>query len=149
MDFEEKYKGLVGEERAEKIAADVLRSQKTVKKEEEFITWGKAQTREYAATIRKEDEFEAEEVEVGGLKVVFQRPTPNNFNEDKAKEIKDKFTEVLEDEGEKKFKELFERKVEFKPFRGFADNYFSLPKGQRRRLDKMIPWKTNTPLVKY
>lgn len=157
-DFMEKYEGLSDEEKAEKISTrlNFLKDRmKEFKDEQEAL---KPWIREHAETLRVDkNDTEAEEVIVHKTTVTFKRPTPKNMTQAEADVLKERFIEVFEDdedhEGLKKFKELYEKKpVEFKPLKGFADNYFSLPKSLRKRIDSTMRkeklWKTNTAEVK-
>ncbi len=149
VDYLEKYKGLSKKDKRKAISKDLASTKGKIKefqvKEEQLKEW----LREDAVTLRvNKDDLETEEVIIHDTKILFKRPTPNNFDRKTASDIEEKFVEVLgEEDGKAKFKQLFEKKVEFKPLKGFADNYFSLPKGLRKRLDRVIPWKGNKAQV--
>ena len=105
----------------------------------------KAWLREYGQSLRTEDEEKS--VEVGaGATIAFQGDVPKDMTDADAEDLKEQF-ELFFENGAKVFKELFEKKVTWKPVLGFGEKLDAYDNQTVKKLKKLIKMKTNTPLV--
>lgn len=106
----------------------------------------KAWLRTYAESLRDEDDPE-KSIEIGhGATVAFQSDVPKDMDDETAKTLREQF-ELFFENGLKVFKELFERKVTWKPVSGFGEKLDAYDVKTKKKISALITMKTNTPLV--